>query len=411
MGKVKLSAQSARDMQPGDKPIRCHVVTGLTLKCGPRGKSWLYYYETLGGVRRNPKVGSYPELSLEAARAIAKDWYEKVRRGEDPSAERQDYRGSPTVTDFCDTYLKDWAAHKDKPRTLAEKKSKIERHIKPKLGKLKVVDVTLAKINEVLDSVAEVGLMDAKSHKGLEFKRKAGGATAARHVRSLLSSIFSYAEHDDVKLRDKGSNPVADSKTFAKKKRRRHLTGAEAPKVAAALDALSTEYPQRVAALWVILLAGTRVTELITAKRSQREGNLIYLDEHKTMRTGDERVIVLPRQALSIIEALPVDGSGYIFGLGLTRHNIFTVWDKARAAAGCPDLRVQDFRRSFASAAKSAGRSIATVGELLGHKDSATTDAYAFLYNETAEAAAQDTADELEGRLRPKPEPSDEPHQ
>lgn len=399
---MRLTAQSARELKAGDKPLKCHVVKGLELHAKTTGKVWLFYYRNAAGVRRRPKVGDYPTFSLEDARKLAGEWYEIVKRGGDPSAERQGYRGSPTVAEFCDTYLRDWAKHRDDVRTYEEKVSKIKVHIKPLLGKLKVVDVTLNDIDEALDKVATVGTMTVRSKKGLEFKRKKGGMTAARHVRAILSSIFSYAEHPDIAIRPKHSNPVEKAKTFAKRKRKRHMAGSEAPAIARALDSLAAEYPQRVAALWCILLAGTRVTELITARHSQLYGDTIILDEHKTDADGDERVIVLPRQALAIIEALPDDGSGFIFGQGLTRHNIFTVWDKARGIAGCPDLRVQDFRRTFASAAKSAGRSQAVVGELLGHKDTSTTDAYTWLFKETATAAAQDTADELEQRMRPE---------
>lgn len=399
---VKLSAQAAREMVEGDKPLKDHVVKGLELHAGARGKTWRFYYRNAAGERRRPKVGDFPTLSLEDARAIAKEWYETVKRGGDPSRDRQTYRASPTLAEFCETYMQQWSAVYDRPRTIEEKRSKIEQHIKPLLGKLKVVDAKLSDINEALERVAKPALVEVESKKGLKFKRIKGGATAAQHVRCLLSSIFAYAEHDDVKLRPRHSNPVRDARTFAGKKRRRHMKAGEAPAVAHELDALAVEYPARVAALWCILLAGTRVTELVTARRSQLRGNVLYLDEHKTMRTGDERVIVLPRQALALIETLPDDNSGYIFGQGLTRYNVFTVWDKARCKAGCPDLRMQDFRRTFASAAKSAGRSLETVGELFGHKHLATMENYAFLFDEAAETAAQDTANELEKRMRPE---------
>lgn len=403
---MKLSAETIRAAAVGTV-LKDHVVQGLELHTKASGKFWFLYYRNAAGTQRRPKLGTLKALPLEAARELAREWHKRIARGEDPGKERADYRKSPTLEDFCDTYLKHCAAY-DKPRTLEEKRSKIAQHIKPLLGHIKVVDANLDHINAALDKVAAGGVKETESKNGLKWKRHTGGTTAARHVRAILSGIFTYAEHDTVKLRPRHSNPVQDAKVFAKGKRRRHMEGSEAPAVARALDSLAAEYPQRVAALWCILLAGTRVTELITAKRSQLVGNTLILSEHKTDRTGDERVIVLPRQALAIIETLPDDNSGYIFGQGVTRHNVFTVWDKARGLAGCPGLRVQDFRRTFASAAKSAGRSIETIGELFGHKDSATTDGYAWLFNEAASAAAQDTADELEKRMRPRQAGDDE---
>lgn len=396
---MKLTAEAIRDLQaPG--VLRDHVVEGLQLHAKVTGKSWFLYYRNAAGAQRKPKLGTLKALPLEAARELARGWHKRIARGEDPSKERSDYRGSPTLTDFCDTYMRDWSAHQDDERTRIEKASKIKTHIKPLLGKLKVVDVKLADINGALDKVAAPVMVKVKSKKGVEFWRKQGGNTAARHVRSLLSSIFAYAEHPDVKLRDKDTNPVWKAKTFSKQKRRRHMKTGEAPAVARELDALAVEYPARVAALWCILLAGTRVTELVTSRRSQLHGNTLILSEHKTDATGEERVIVLPRQAMALIETLPDDSSGCIFGQGLTRYNVFTVWDKARIKAGCPDLRMQDFRRTFASAAKSAGRALETVGELFGHRQLATMENYAWLFDEAKESAAQETADELEKRMR-----------
>lgn len=411
---MKLTAQAARGLKHGDKPLMCHVVRGLQLHAKKTGKVWLFYYRSAAGERRRPKVGDFPTFSLEDARKLAGEWYEIVKRGGDPSRDRQEYRDGLTVAALCDEYIERDAKRRDKPRTLEEKQRRIKLYIKPLLGKLKVSDVKLEDINTALDKVATVRVVERLSKRGKVFKTELGGLTAARHVRYDLSDMFRFAEHDDNKWRPRHSNPVRDAQRFRKPKRRRHMEGDEAPKVAAELDKLAKEYPQRVAALWVILLAGTRVTEILTAKRSQLSGDKIILTEHKTQRTGDERVIVLPGQALTILNGLVDDGSGYLFGAELSnvearadgkpndraRQLVRVVWEKAREAAGCSDLRVQDFRRTFASAAKSAGRSKETVGELLGHRDSSSIEAYTWLFDEAASTAAQDTADELEKRMR-----------
>lgn len=418
----ELTAATARDLQPGNV-LKDHSVKGLELHCYPNGrKVWKLYYRAPDGQRRRPTIGEYPTWRVDEAREEAKRWLKERDRGNDPSAARKSYKASPTVSEWADFWLAEYCARHDKPRTVEEKKRRVALYIKPLMGKIKVADVKLSDINKCLDRVAVERVVERKTKMGEARRKKGGkptqivmgGETVARHVRSDLSGLMRFAEHDDHKIRPRHSNPVRDSDMFKKPKRRRHMKGDEAPKVAVALDTLAATYPHRVAALWCILLAGTRVTELVTARRAWREGNTIVLGEHKTDRTGDDRVIVLPEQAVKIIEGLADDGSGYIFGRELSnaakrkdgkvndraRWLVRTVWEKAREAAGCADLRVQDFRRTFASAAKSAGRSIETVGELFGHRDIETTNGYSWLFEEAAVAAAQDTADELEKRMR-----------
>jgi site-specific recombinase XerD len=382
---MKLSAQTARDLEPGGV-LKDHVIKGLELEAHKGVKSWNLRYR-IGGQRRNPKLGEYPTIGVDAARELAREWHLQIARGNDPSRERSAYVASPTVADLSRLWLAGPCKRKDKPRTLEEKQRRAKLHIVPRLGRVKVADAKLSDIDSALDAIAD-----------------GSGETVARHCRSDLSGMFRFAEHDDNRWRERHTNPVRDAQNFTKPRRRRHIEAGEGPAIARELDKLALVYPHRVVALWTILYAGTRITELITAKRSQLVGNQIILaadDPHnKTGRTGEERVITLPAQPLAMILDLADDGSGYLFGQGVTRHNVFTVWDKARLAAGCPDLRMQDFRRTFASAAKSAGRDLDTVGELFGHRERETMQAYAWLFDEAAASAAQDTANELEKRMR-----------
>ena len=153
-----------------------------------------------------------------------------------------------------------------------------------------------------------------------------------------------------------------------------------------------------------MILCGSRVSELLTARRHELVANTIVKATHKTMRTGEDRRIVLPRQALDVIAALPVARNGYLFGpLGEhiePRHATRHVWEMIREKAGCPDLRQQDLRRTFASVAKSRGVSLDQIGEIFGHKQTQTTARYAWLYEDSSSAAVQSVADALSGSLK-----------
>lgn len=395
----KLTMGAARALKPGET-LRDDYVKGLHLRARQSVKSWHLYYFKSGRIRR-PKLGYFPSLTVDGARKAARALLEQIARGEDPSMQRLQARKQPTVLELAERYLDDLSRPKNKKRSLEEKLSKLNTHVLPHIGRLVVKEVTLGDINRLLATVSEKKMMRVTTPTGRTTVKQVGGHTAARHVRTLLHSMFRYAEHSELQWRPRGSNPVIDARTFPeRKKRRRHIQSGEWTKLADALARLEVQYPQRVAAIKVALLSGTRITELITAKVSELEGNKIILADHKSDRTDEERTIYLSSQALALIRSVQVETSPWLFGEKLARHHIQTVWEKAREMAGCPDLRAQDLRRTFASAAKSAGKSLETIGELFGHSDADTTMRYAWLFDDAAEAANQATADEIDRLLR-----------
>lgn len=383
---MKLSVQSANALPLGGV-LRCHVVRGLELHGNATNKTWKFYHR-VDGQRRRPAFAEYPTVGIEAARDAAKLYQQALARGEDPFAERQARRDMLTIAELADEFLADGMStigdlrRPKSPRTLDENERHIRLYIKPKLGKLKLAAVTREHVNEMLDAVARTAPI------------------YANRVRDTLSGMFTFATF---KSWHEGANPAKQSRVGTEHKRRRHATPGECFAMSRELAKLRDRWPERVAAILVILYAGTRVTELVTARRVWREGDQIWLQKHKTERTGDDRVIYLPRQAVEILDALPDDASGLIFGDGLDRHKVHECWDTARKAAGCPDLQVLDLRRTFASAAKSRGVGLEAVGELFGHKDTDTTRRYAWLFTDAARAIVQDTADELQQRMLPAP--------
>lgn len=394
---TKLSAAAARELSPGGI-LRDHEVKGLQLKARASSKSWHFYYRSpVDGAERRPKIGDFPALTLEAARSIAREYAQRVARGEDPSAERTALRGAPTMADLVREFQADGAYRARKPRTIAED----DRHCRlvvKHMGGLRVADVTVDDCNRVLRLVTE------GRHRPDEAGRPQPAPVAANRLGVALSAILSYAERARLGWRPRHSNPMADDDVLRNRERLRrvHATAADLAKLADELDRLEGEWPRRVAAIRCILLCGSRVTELITAPRSALDGNRAILSEHKTDRTGDDRTIVFPRQALEIVNALPDDGSGLIFGLDydgkpLDRFRIFHVFEMARERAGCPQITVRDLRRTFASAAKTAGKSLDAIGEVFGHKDPSTTRRYAWLFDDGADDLVQETADTLAG--------------
>jgi hypothetical protein len=69
--------------------------------------------------------------------------------GKDPALERHELRSGATVAELCDEYVTDMESHKLNGKATSTKKSdrsRVEKHIKPKLGKLRVAATTQLQI-------------------------------------------------------------------------------------------------------------------------------------------------------------------------------------------------------------------------------------------------------------------------
>lgn len=409
---AKLNTLAARQIAPGEV-LHCDQVKGLQLWGKPTGAMWFLYYRTPGG-RRRPKLGTYPELGIDAAREAAKAMLRRITLdGIDPSAERMAARSAVTMDALFARYLTEHAPKRTDATTIREYRLRWAKHISPKVGKVRAVDFVKADAERVLDAAAKPREVTKKRlyvmyGMGETKVVKTGGPVTANRVRALLSSVLTFAQLSDVLIRPAGSNFMAETTKAPERPRRRYITSAEFQRINAALETLAPKYPAHVAAIRCTLYCATRVSELLDARRDWLDGPLLHLDKHKTARkTGAPRVIRLPRQAAEIIAALPRDKSGLLFGAGVDRFRIWGVWCEVRTLAGCPDIQPRDLRRTFASVAKTLGMNLDGIGELLGHAgDNRVTAGYAYLFEDAAQDRTQGIADEIDRLSRgsgPKP--------
>lgn len=189
MAKRKLTKRVIEAAAPGDKDwaLRDTEAPGFLRKITPAGnKIFMVQYRTLAGIRRKPQVGLFGELTVEQARDIAKGWLALVRSGGDPSAVRIAARAAPTMVEFSERFMNDYAKVRNKPRTIKDKQGYLDRHILPAIGDLKVADVTRADITRLL-----ARLTSAKRTSDL--------------VLACLNKMFNMAEV--WLLRNEGTNP------------------------------------------------------------------------------------------------------------------------------------------------------------------------------------------------------------
>jgi len=385
-----------------------------------RGPAVTYavFYRTKEGRQRWHKIGRHgapwtPEKAREQALSILG----KVADGADPAAEKRARRRATTVAELCDAYLADAETGRvltrskepKKASTLAIDKGRVERHIKPLLGRLAVASVTREDVERFLHDVAEgrtAGKMKTAKKRGLA--RVTGGRTAATRAVGLLGAIFAYAW----RRRMRPDNPVRGVERFADRKRERRLSDEEYAALGNGLRKAETAgiWPPAVAAARFLALTGWRSGEAMGLRRSEIDlaRRTATLADTKTGRS----VRPLPHVACEMLAGLPRTAADRVFpasrGGAETILHFKKFWPVVAKLAALPaDITPHVLRHSFTSLAADLGYSEPTIAALVGHKGRTITSRYVHSADAVLLAAADAVANrtaELMGEAKPEAE-------
>ena len=380
---------------------------GLKVSKGGR-KSYVCQYRTPGGrsgENRRITIGGHGSpWTVETARAEAKKILGRVANGEDPAQEKQDLKKRLSVAELCDQYLKHGCATK-KATTLATDTGRIERHIKPLLGRKKVQDVTRADVKRFLQDVANgKTAADIKTGKRGRAIVRGGQGTATRTV-GLLGGVFAYAV--DCGMIE--ASPVIGVKRFADRKGNRYLSQKELVALGEVLRKAESEGENSLAisVIKLLVFTGARKNEIQGLKWSEVDfdSGCLKLADSKT----GQKYIPLNAGALQVLnDQKRLTGNDHVFpafrGDG---HYEGTpkVWERVRKTAGLSDVRLHDLRHSFASIAVAGGASLPIIGALLGHAHSATTQRFAHLSDDPLRAASEAVGNRISAALDSNPLP------
>jgi integrase len=273
-----------------------------------------------------------------------------------------------------------WAAYQDagyprlkgvghkRPSTIRQDIYRYKLYIGPKLGGHAVATLDTAAVRRWLDRISRRG----------------------QRTQCLiqLTSLLSFC-------RSRGLAPVnkIDIRVDKSRQVQTFLTPTELRALRAACDVLIAEQPERMAgfvALQVLIDTGARLSEILSALRANFNPEEATLRLTSTKNSEDGRTLLLSPAAVAALASLPVTSSPYLFPSRSTSGHTVTLQKHARAAfarAGVRRVRIHDLRHSFASAAVANGTSLFITGELLGHRDLASTRRYAHLEQATMRAA------------------------
>ncbi len=366
------------------------VVKGFGVRIG-RGGSRAYFVEYRSGRRRRRfTIGTHGSpWTVETARAEALRVLGAATQGEDPLQSRLDDRRAMTVAELCDVYLADGCELK-KASTVAVDIGRIERHIKPLLGRLPVRDVTKLDIERFMSDVAAGKTRTDLKTKPRGRARVRGGKGTASRTLGLLGGMFTFAMERGVRA----DNPVRGVKKYPHKKFERFLSGDEFRRLGVALAEAenSGESLFAVQAVRLLMLTGCRKSEVLTLRWR-------FVDfEHRCLRLPDSKTgakeVYLSSIAVDLLATLPRQvGTDYVFpgrSPGTRVADLAGFWRRLKESAGLESLRLHDLRHSFASVGVSRGSSLPILGKLLGHRDVSTTQRYAHLADQPVRRAVED---------------------
>jgi integrase len=406
---AKLTKRFVEAARPKERPYeeRDTELKGLLLRVEPSGlKSfWLVYRP--GGKKRRYRIGQYPNVTPEGARAIATIEAGNVAKGIDPQARKQaeaaklDRERLATLGVFLTERYEPWAlAH------LKSGKMQLERIRSDFAGQL----------NQRMDAFSPFMLEGLRQRWRKEGTQPRTVERDVQRLQSVLSRAVEWGVLDRHPL--KGLKPMKFDDTG----RVRFLSTAEEAALRAAL--VTREGRLRAERIrmntWLIarhrdplpdregeLLDHLKPLVLVALNTGLRRGeffNLKWADVNfearmltvvaASAKSGKRREIPLNAEALAVLSAWRErqgnhDGLVFPGADGARLTNVNKSWKGVVKIAGLVNFNFHDLRHSFASRLVQAGIDLNTVRELLGHSEIKTTLVYSHLSPDHLRAAVE----------------------
>jgi integrase len=353
---------------------------GLVIRVSPSGvRTWCYLYRLPNSRRlRRLKLGEYPTLSLEDARKEVLTRRQAVEvRGEDPAAEKAEWRKVETFSQLTAWYLSEHA--KKHKKSWAEDERIINKELLPAWRDRKAPEVTRADVRTLLRKIVE---------------RPA--PVMANRVLALISRIYTKALEEDVpgvvanpalRLPKPGGEERGRDRVLTDDEIRQLWTVLEdvkrLPRRGAEDEETAAISPMIARGLQVLLLTGQRPGEVFKMRWAHvdLEARWWEMPESATKNRVAHRV-PLTKRVVALVEeakAQGPDGSRWVFagikGGSVAARALKASAELARAVDedGEPLLPFSfhrhDLRRTCATNLAKAGVQRQTISRVLNHVD------------------------------------------
>ncbi|MDL2313546.1 site-specific integrase [Desulfovibrio sp. OttesenSCG-928-C14] len=373
--------------------VRDDDVPGFLVRVGIDGaKSFYFSYRAgkgRGAQKKRLHLGAFPKITVEQARALAKEKAAAVTLGADPAAALREDKAALYVAEALDAFHAEYVV-KLKPSTISFYEVIIEKHLKPAMGKVRAKQLGYADV--------------ARLHASMKSK-----PYMANRCIAVISVFLNWCELHG--YRDKNSNPCKEIKLYKEQKRQEFMGATELAILGETLERMEKTWherqktkekrtakdvdtitPQAAAAIRLLMFTGARRGEILALKWDyiDLERGLARLPDSKT----GFKVLQLPAPAVTVLKGLP-QISEYVFpSPSAVGHmvNIKDAWADVLKQSGLTGWRIHDLRHAFASMMVNSGASLPIVGKILGHTQASTTARYAHLEENPARKAAEAAA-------------------
>ena len=342
--------------------VRDAKLKGFGVRVLPSGRKRYFVHCQHDGERVWRIVGGTDEIGAGEARSRAAAMLSAIRQDGPMPVPPEDKVFEAVAEATFRRHERLW-----KPRTTAVNRSYLRCQILPRFAGRQIAEITRQDVVRWFASLAATPV-------------------AADRSMPVLSVIMREAER--MGFRDEGTNPCHGIRRYRRKGRERFLSDTEIVSLGKCLKAHEGDKPLAVAAVRLLLLTGCRKSEIVTLRWTDwREGALFLRDS----KTGP-RTVWLSRVAQDVLEGIDRN-SVWVFPSRKGDRSrpagwLDQVWRSMRTEANLGDVRLHDFRHTYASIGLKHGESVPVIGRLLGHGSAETT----LKYTHFSDAAAADAA-------------------
>lgn len=353
----KLEIEKIPHPEKGSAVYHDTVVKGLVLFVYTNSKTF-HIYKFVGGKPIKPKLGNFPDMTVEQARKAAIQMLGTIATGAPVVSRRVSKAAGLYLGELIQHYIDKYAQHHC--TTWVEMRKNLHRCFDLWLSTL-AAEITRADVQQQMNTLG----------------KERGHHTANRaydDLRAVYSWGIKYGYHT-------GENPCTSITKFKTRSRERFIRPDEFERF---LDGLKTEknIPFR-DYIYLSLFTGARQGNVLAMRWDQINFDL-GLWHIPITKNKESQTVPLTELALQVLEdryehrksdewVFPSDGA--------TGHVVEpkNAWAKFLERTKLEDLRMHDLRRTLGSYMAMNNQSLQIIGKVLGHKSPTATQIYSRL--------------------------------